>query len=69
MKRKSEWYLVDRDGRPVWDRGDWVSTRRQARSCLDNYKRDIFEHWNADLKWPLSIRQRIWVLEDDREVR
>jgi len=69
MQKKHEWYLVDRDGNPVWDKEDWVSTRKAARSCLANYKRDIFEVWNVDLKWPLAIRQRTWVLEADRKVR
>lgn len=69
MKKRYEYYLVDRDNNPVWGKEDWVGTRSAARNCLKQYKKDIFEHWNADLKWPLAIRQRVWVLEDDRKVR
>lgn len=65
MKKKIEWVIKDTNGCEI----GILSTRAYAREQIKFYNKNMFQEWMDDVKYPVHIERREWLLVDEKVIR
>lgn len=69
MKKRIYWMVLEGNGKPLYEDWEGFSKRSWARDEVKDRNARIFEDWNKDTVFPLSIERREWALVDVKKVQ